>query len=75
MQEKWLEHWNHESPEIRTYLIQGAIFEIINGMFFAIPIFATEAAELECEMRKFEVQLERSAESINPHLLPPGGFC
>ncbi len=66
-QEDWLGHWKHDSPELRIYRAQGAMFDIINNIFFKRPFFAAENEYLEVQLRCFEESLESSPESIDLH--------
>ena len=64
-QKDWLGHWKHDSPELRIYRAQGAMFDIINSIFFKRPFFAAENNDLEAQLRYFEESLEQSPESID----------
>ena len=66
-QERWLGCWNYESPELRIYRAQGAIFDIINGIFFERPFFVLGDLKLEEQLNHFEQLLEESPESISFH--------
>ncbi len=70
-QENWLGHWKRDSPELRIYRVQGAMFDIIDSIFFKKPFFAAENKDLEEQLKYFEESLERSPESIDPHSVCP----
>lgn len=67
-QKYWLGQWNHDSSELRIYRVQGAMFDIINRIFFAKLIFPVESA-MEEQLRYFEHGLELSPKSIDLHSL------
>lgn len=66
-QERWLSHWDRDSPELRIYRVQGAIFDIINGIFFERPFFIVENRSLEIQLNDFVDLLDESPESIDLH--------
>ena len=67
-QKYWLGQWDRDSLELRIYRVQGAMFEIINKMFFAKRIFPVESA-MEEQLKLFEHDLEVNPKSIDLHSL------
>ena len=61
-QREWLGNWNRDSPEIRNYRAQGAIFYVLHSCLFSKPVFAIDKA-LTKHLREFELDMEKCAES------------
>lgn len=61
-QHQWLGNYNRSSAELRNYLVQGAIFFIIDKQMFSRPIFGVDE-EMECSLGDFEEEMEGCKDS------------
>lgn len=61
-QHEWLANWSRDTPEIRNYRIQGAMFDKIYTSIFSKPVFGVHA-EFERQLSEFEEEMAECPES------------
>lgn len=61
-QHRWMANWPRDSPEIRNYRIQGALFDLIYNSFFSRPLFCVEKG-VDRSLRAFETNMMNCRES------------